>query len=96
MCAPGSRDTWTKKRGAVDRQDRPSQGRPRQRQARCRQYRGQVRGLLRQVPPKRNVIDYTRSHVATESEASQIVQQAAEFYEFVEAWVESSFPNLQR
>lgn len=40
-------------------------------------------------------IDYTRSHVATESEASQIVQQAAEFYEFVEAWVESSFPNLQ-
>jgi hypothetical protein len=44
---------------------------------------------------KRNVIDYTRSHVATESEASQIVQQAAEFYEFVEAWVESSFPNLQ-
>ncbi len=45
---------------------------------------------------KRNVIDYTRSHVATESEASQIVQKAAEFYEFVEAWIESSFPNLQR
>ena len=45
---------------------------------------------------KRNVIDYTRSHVATESEANEIVQQATEFHEFVEAWIGATFPNLRR
>jgi hypothetical protein len=45
---------------------------------------------------KRNVIDYTRSHVATESEANEIVQQATDFYEFVEAWIDASFPGLRR
>ena len=45
---------------------------------------------------KRNVIDYTRSSVATESEANEIVQQATDFYEFVEAWIDASFPNLRR
>ena len=45
---------------------------------------------------KRNVIDYTRSHVATETEAKEIVEKATEFYEFVEAWIDSKFPNLKR
>ena len=45
---------------------------------------------------KRNVIDYTRSHVATETEAKEIVEQATEFYRFVEAWVDSTFQNLKR
>ncbi len=45
---------------------------------------------------KRNVIDYTRSHVATDSEANEIVQQAAEFNDLVEAWIEASFPSLRR
>lgn len=45
---------------------------------------------------KRNVIDYTRSHVATDSEADEIVNKAREFHELVEAWVESKFPNLKR
>lgn len=45
---------------------------------------------------KRNVIDYTRSHVATDSEATEIHQQATQFYEFVEAWIESNFPNRRR
>ncbi len=45
---------------------------------------------------KRNVIDYTRSHVATETEAKEIVQQATEFYEFVEAWIDVRFANLKR
>jgi uncharacterized protein (UPF0332 family) len=45
---------------------------------------------------KRNVIDYTRSHVATETEAKEILEKAKEFYEFVEAWVDSKFPNLKR
>ena len=44
---------------------------------------------------KRNVIDYTRSHVATESEANEIVRQATEFYEFVEVWIHTRFPNLR-
>jgi hypothetical protein len=45
---------------------------------------------------KRNVIDYTRSHVASESEANEIVQQATKFHEFVEAWIDAAFPNLRR
>ena len=45
---------------------------------------------------KRNVIDYTRSHVATDSEAAEIVQQATEFHEFVEAWIKPTFPSLRR
>ena len=45
---------------------------------------------------KRNVIDYTRSHVATETEAKEILEKAKEFYEFVEAWVDARFPNLKR
>ena len=44
---------------------------------------------------KRNVIDYTRSHVATESEANEIVQQATEFYKVVEGWIDSKFPTLK-
>jgi hypothetical protein len=45
---------------------------------------------------KRNVIDYTRSHVATETEAEEILEEATQFYEVVEAWIESNFPNLKR
>ena len=45
---------------------------------------------------KRNAIDYTRSHVATDSEAGQIVQQANEFCELVESWIDSNYPKLRR
>jgi len=45
---------------------------------------------------KRNVIDYTRSHVATDSEADEIVRKATEFYELMEKWIESKFPTLKR
>jgi uncharacterized protein (UPF0332 family) len=45
---------------------------------------------------KRNVIDYTRSHVATETEAKEILDQAEEFYDFVESWIESRFADLKR
>ena len=45
---------------------------------------------------KRNVIDYTRSDVATDTEAEEILAKATEFYEFVEAWIASKFPNLKR
>ena len=45
---------------------------------------------------KRNVIDYTRSHVATETEAQEIVEKSREFSDFVEAWIDSKFPNLKQ
>jgi uncharacterized protein (UPF0332 family) len=45
---------------------------------------------------KRNLIDYTRSQVATESEANEIARQATEFHEFVEDWINSTFPKLRR
>ena len=44
---------------------------------------------------KRNVIDYTRSHVATDSEADEIVNKAREFYELTEAWITSKFQKWQ-
>ena len=42
------------------------------------------------------MIDSTRSHVATETEANEIVEKATEFGEFVEAWIHAKFPNLKR
>ena len=45
---------------------------------------------------KRNVIDYTRSHVATGTEAEEILEKATQFYELVEAWINSNVPNLER
>lgn len=44
---------------------------------------------------KRNVIDYTRSRVATETEAKEIVEKAAELHKVVEAWIGSQFPQLK-
>lgn len=45
---------------------------------------------------KRNVIDYTRSHVATDTEAKELLKKATEFYEVVEGWIDSKFPDLKR
>lgn len=45
---------------------------------------------------KRNVIDYTHAHVATETEAQEMSQKATEFYERVEAWIASTQPTLKR
>ncbi len=44
---------------------------------------------------KRNAIDYTRSHVATDTEAEEILNKAREFYDLVEAWIASKFPALR-
>jgi hypothetical protein len=44
---------------------------------------------------KRNVIDYTRSHVATDSEADEIVRMAREFHALVETWIGATSPNLK-
>lgn len=45
---------------------------------------------------KRNMIDYTRSHVATETEADEILNKSTEFYKLVEAWIDSKHPKLKR
>jgi hypothetical protein len=43
---------------------------------------------------KRNQIDYTQSHVATETEAKEIVTKAREFYALVETWISNNHPQF--
>jgi uncharacterized protein (UPF0332 family) len=45
---------------------------------------------------KRNKIDYTQSHVATETEATEIVAKAAEFYRLVEQWIDTNYSGLKK
>lgn len=45
---------------------------------------------------KRNIIDYTHAHVATETEAQEILEKAAEFYELVEAWIVRNHAALRK
>jgi hypothetical protein len=45
---------------------------------------------------KRNTIDYTFSNVATETEAKEIMVQAAEFYNEVEDWITKNHPALRK
>jgi uncharacterized protein (UPF0332 family) len=41
---------------------------------------------------KRNMIDYHRSHVTTETEAEEAVRKTKEFVELVENWIASNHP----
>jgi len=45
---------------------------------------------------KRNQIDYTQSHVATDTEANEIVMKAKEFYRLVESWISRNHPKLMK
>jgi uncharacterized protein (UPF0332 family) len=45
---------------------------------------------------KRNMIDYTHVHAATDSEADEILQKSKEFWDVVETWIDSKFPQLKR
>lgn len=45
---------------------------------------------------KRNQIDYTQSHVATETEAKEILAKATEFYELIEAWISRNHPRFAK
>ncbi len=45
---------------------------------------------------KRNTIDYTFSNVATDTEAKEILVQAAEFYSQVEYWITKNHPALKK
>ena len=45
---------------------------------------------------KRNIIDYSFSSVATETEAKEILVQASEFYGHVEDWITKNHPTLKK
>ena len=45
---------------------------------------------------KPNVIDYTRSEVATDTEADEIRGMAAAFCDVVEVWIGTTLPDLKR
>ena len=45
---------------------------------------------------KRNVIDYTHSNVATETEAKEILIKATEFYELVQAWIAKNHALMKK
>ncbi|MGA8231344.1 MAG: SAV_6107 family HEPN domain-containing protein [Candidatus Acidiferrales bacterium] len=45
---------------------------------------------------KRNLIDYSFSNVATETEVKEILAEAAEFYDEVEDWISKNHPSLKK
>ncbi len=45
---------------------------------------------------KRNMIDYTFSNVATETEANEIFVLASQFYRDVEDWIAGNHPSLKK
>jgi hypothetical protein len=45
---------------------------------------------------KRNKIDYTQSHVATDTEAQEILAKAKQFYDLVEVWRRANHPRVSR
>ncbi len=45
---------------------------------------------------KRNIIDYTHAHVATETEAKEILAEATAFYELVEKWIVKAHAGLKK
>ena len=45
---------------------------------------------------KRNTVDYDRAHVATETEAAEIVKRAKEFLVLTEAWISQIYPIYQK
>jgi uncharacterized protein (UPF0332 family) len=45
---------------------------------------------------KRNTIDYTFSNVATETEAKEILDQAADFYNKIEDWIAKNHPTFAK
>jgi hypothetical protein len=44
---------------------------------------------------KRNILDYDAAHVATETEAKELVTKAHEFSRLVEDWIARHYPHLK-
>jgi len=45
---------------------------------------------------KRSTVDYDRAHVATETEAAEILTQAKDFLQITEAWILQNYPLLKK
>ncbi len=45
---------------------------------------------------KRNTVDYDRAHVATETEAVEIIRRAKDFLALTEAWITANYPAFQK
>ena len=45
---------------------------------------------------KRNTVDYDRAHVATETEATEILMQAKDFLQLTEAWIVQNHAPLKK
>lgn len=45
---------------------------------------------------KRNTVDYDRAHVATDTETTEILQQAVDFLQLTESWILHNYPPLKK
>jgi hypothetical protein len=61
----------------------------------CAGYRIMYADYFETCRRKQNTIDYSFSNVATETEAKEILVQAAEFYNQVEDWITKTHPSLK-
>lgn len=45
---------------------------------------------------KRNTLDYDRAHVATETEAAELIRQANDFLSLTENWISLNYPAFKK
>lgn len=45
---------------------------------------------------ERNTVDYDRAHVASDTEATEILQEAKAFLQLTEAWISQNYPQFQK
>ena len=45
---------------------------------------------------KRNTVNYDRAHVATETEADEVLKRADEFRQLTEDWISQNYPLLKK
>lgn len=45
---------------------------------------------------KRNTVDYDRAHVATETEATEILKRANDFLTLTETWIAQNYPAFKK
>lgn len=45
---------------------------------------------------KRNTVDYDRAHVATDTEATEILKRATDFLALTETWIAQNYPALKK
>lgn len=45
---------------------------------------------------ERNTVDYDRAHVASDTEATEILQETKAFLQLTEAWISQNYPQFQK